>query len=372
MKKLTAWLTLSSLAFVGSVAVVSCGSDEATGDDDGGGIIGGSGGMEGGVVRDSGTTTASKLGQACATDAECGDTGLICIKRDDPALAGESPPKGMCTIACTTNDICLEYSSAAYCYSFDSFDRDSYCIEACTSGDSLDAADKCHGRQEFACSLIGLIPSTQGCSDTSQCATNELCYMGACGEMVTGCIPLCGGDYDCAGGQFCSFASGLCTTEEPTGKDINALCNPDAQTDECNGFCLQSTDDETVGSCTAYCSWGAFPYGCGFSGVGQADAGCLYGTASSPDAGDGDAGLCGQLCTCDDDCLVPGEACASLDFPELEEFWGRPGYCRPFSATFTEDMSLKCGPGSGSGGTGSGGDGAGGSPGTGTAGTGGA
>ncbi len=370
MKKLTAWLTLSAFSFLGSVAVVSCGSDEATGDDDGGGIIGGSGGMEGGVVRDSGTTD-DRLGRACATDAECGDTGLICVKADDPALGGGAPPRGLCTTPCTTDDICLEYAPDAYCVPFGARNSDAYCLEACTTGAGLDTAGKCHAREEFACSIIGLIPQTDTCTTYADCATGELCNEGVCGTIVTACLPMCGGDYDCADGFFCDFSSGLCVSEDPTGKDLNALCDAEATVDECNGFCSESADDPTVGTCTAFCNIGSV-YGCGFSGEGQADAACLFSSIIAPDPGAGDVGLCGQLCDCNSDCLAPGDFCAPIDYPDLEQIWQRTGYCRSIGSDFTEADSLDCGSTGTGGAGGSGGEpGTGGAP-SGTAGAGGA
>ncbi|HEV8245323.1 MAG TPA: hypothetical protein VGP93_06130, partial [Polyangiaceae bacterium] len=298
MKKLSAWITLSALAFFGSLAVVSCGSDEATGGGHGGGGLigsGGGGGMDGGIIRDSGSDAGTgKLGQACATDSECGDSGLICIKRDDPVLGGGAPPKGLCTTPCTQDDTCLEFASDAYCVAFGARNSDGYCIEGCTAGSALGSEDKCHAREEFVCTLIGVIPSSTVCDVTTDCASGELCDNGTCGEIVTGCMPLCGGDHDCASGFFCDFTSGLCVQEEPTGLDINQQCDPDALVDPCNGFCLAASTGSSDGSCSAFCNLGSV-YGCGFSGEGQADAACLFSTIIAPDPGAGDVGLCGQL-----------------------------------------------------------------------------
>ncbi len=304
-----------------------------------GGSISGSGGSatvggRGGTSSSGGATSTIALGRACATDAECGD-GLYCITAADPSLAGESPPKGLCTVACKADDTCLQYAGSAYCVPFGSA---AYCLQGCTTGPTLEA--KCQEREEAICSLIGLIPNTTPCTATDECATDELCNDGTCGTMVTACLPQCGSDADCGSGRYCDFYSGLCSTQVLPGAPINSTCNPDATTQECNGICGPSVDG-TTGTCTAFCNVGSV-YGCGWDGTGVADAACLYPTLIAPDPGAGDVGLCGALCDCNDDCSAAGEGCAPLDLPDLEQIWQRSGYCRPFDVNFTEQDSLAC------------------------------
>src|SRR5262245_39551899 len=123
MKRFLPWLGLGLLtAAIGGMSISGCGSDSGGngggkkdggrttgkgGSGQGGGIIGGAGG--GGNVAGTGgsgaatggggsggSTPQSRLGRACATDAECGE-GLKCEKANSGQWDGEGPPKGYCT-----------------------------------------------------------------------------------------------------------------------------------------------------------------------------------------------------------------------------------------------------------------------------------
>ncbi len=345
MKKLRAWFTVGSFAFLGSATAVSCGGDdEATGDGNrgGGGTIdgGGSGGTAGSTTTPDAPVTTGELGRDCITDAECGE-GLICIARDDVDTLGGAPPGGLCTLACDSDDICLEHSSNAWCAGFD---NGAYCLEGCLIDAGL--AEKCHGRIDFVCSGVDFAPIGPTCVDNTDCTEPEtVCLSGECNAVLTLCLPSCGSDADCASGLFCDFMTGLCNEAAPEGKDFNEACNPASTADppECaGGICFETYDNPEVGTCSGLCNLGN-PFSCGYTGDGPADSACLFGTILSGDQAEiGDLGYCGQLCDCNDDCSAQGEVCRPFNEPVLEELWIRLGYCVPIidGGTFTADQAI--------------------------------
>jgi hypothetical protein len=216
---------------------------------------------------------------------------------------------------------------------------------------------KCHERSEIACSLIGLIPREGAtCQDSDACDPGELCDSNehVCGEIVTGCVPVCGGDYDCGADQFCDFATGLCADAKPSGLPLGSFCDPEATPDPCNGFCL-SGSEPNEGECSALCVFNDGLTGCGWDGTGAAETSCLYGTrVSGDDLAPGDVMLCGTLCDCNSECKLSTDVC--IDESEegfIEQFWGRKGYCRPLISgeTLADSISV-CPDGKSSGGTG--------------------
>ena len=310
----------------------------------GGAVITGGSTGKGGT---GGTTTTSALGEPCTGDADCGGDGLICLLSNG-LPSGDGPPNGLCTLACTADDQCLEFANDAFCVGFEE-DANmmpiSYCILACTGGQA--GAPKCRTRDDFACGILDVMPTTQSCVDTNDCGVNQVCFATnegdpeVCQDMLTACRPTCRADADCASGQFCDFASGFCVAEEPPGLPIGSVCDPTlpAEQDECNGFCLATDDTNTEGTCAAFCSAGLNAYGCGWVGEGTPDAGCLFATIISRDGAGGislaesDLMLCGGLCDCNDDCPAAADRCmdenAADPVASIQALFGRGGYCRP-------------------------------------------
>lgn len=335
----------------------------------GGGILGGGGGGgkagstgKGGSGGTGNAPNTSALGAACEDDGDCGDARLTCLKSDG-LEDGSGPPKGLCTLTCTTDGACREFTDNAYCV--DIGDQ-GYCLEGCTTGSA--GEPKCHSRSEFACTLLGLIPDGEACETSDECGGNQLCSTaGICGDIVTGCLPTCGGDFDCGAGQFCDFASGFCVADKPTGLPIGSACNPRATTDPCNGFCAETNEEGTQGKCEAFCAFSEGLIGCGWDGDGPAEAACLFGTILSPpgDLGNGDLGICGKLCDCNDQCEIPNEYCIDDADGAISAIWNRNGYCRRLLAGETTANTFnECPDGSGGAG-GQGGGGAGGNSGEG-------
>lgn len=315
-----------------------------------GGFLGGGGaGGSAGSGGTGGSGMSAALGRACTTNAQCG-SGLTCLTND--GLASGGPANGLCTLACETDSQCLEVSSTSYCVPFTDTER--YCLQGCTTGTA--GVPKCQQRPDVSCTLIGLIPSGTPCETEAECAIGQLCSSeppSECGDIVTGCVPTCGGDFDCGAGQFCDFGSGLCSNTEPEGLPIGAACTPprtDDDVDPCQGFCMASDEARTEGTCTAFCTFTPAFTGCGWDGVAKAEAGCLYSTIlSMGDLAAGDVGICGSLCDCNSDCVLDSERCVDETEGSIMQIFGRNGYCRPLDTENgeTEADTFRTCPGSG-------------------------
>jgi hypothetical protein len=223
--------------------------------------------------------------------------------------------------------------------------------------DNTGFEDKCHGRLDFVCDVLNTLPDGSSCETGDDCSTERVCLSGECNAALTVCLPACGSDADCSGGLYCNYSSGLCVEDQPTGKDFNEPCDPEADNgDDCiGGFCFSSYDDETQGTCGGLCNLGNLVV-CGYDGEGPADSACV-GTIFSGTVGErGDLGLCTQLCDCSDDCTAFGEVCRAWETqPDVAlELYQRAGYCTPVveGSGFTADDAIAC---DGSGGAGAGG-----------------
>ena len=130
------------------------------------------------------------------------------------------------------------------------------------------------------------------------------------------CVPSCQSDAACAG-RRCDLSTGLCTDNPRAGDPIGAACD---EPEGCAaGICLGATD-ASVGFCSAFCTVGVD--GCGFDGSEPSiGAACLF--PQIPGEGQGDRGLCFELCDVAEDCTEPGFACV----PEATR--GRAGVCVP-------------------------------------------
>lgn len=294
-----------------------------------------------------------KLGASCTADADCSDPTLRCVGSSDFA-DGSGPPGGLCTRACSTDSDCAP-DRAAYCFTFTNTDQ--YCLAACETGTA--GSPKCHSRDDFACSLVGLLQGTSSCTETADCPSGELCdpSVGTCGSTLTACMPQCAGDFQCESGQFCDFSSGLCVSQQPSGLPLGTVCTPRAAgaADACQGFCEAGTDPEQ-GICSSLCTLSSSFIGCGWDGTGKPDQACLFATLLSPsgDAVTGDVGLCGALCDCNADCLRAGDYCVDESGGGIASYLNRNGYCRRLESNETiADTFTSCASGAGGeGGTG--------------------
>jgi hypothetical protein len=341
-----------------------CGSDDSKGGGSGGGGgkpieagLGGTGatgatGATGGSGATGGTGGgSSRLGRACAADAECGD-GLQCVKADSGLFDGEGPAKGYCSTDCSSEEtICAQFAvsgSTPVCVGMES--GSAYCFEGCSFGpDSLTQFDndKCHGRQEVACA-----PLTDGAGTFTSAA----------------CLPQCNSDTDCGGGLHCNPKTGGCTTTVVTGAALGSTCiQPTADsgtTDPCRGTCIgfvhQSGQDPFTYMCAENCTLGA-QNSCGWAGqgTGPSPAACLFVSTLILDnggAGFGDRGSCGQLCNDNCDCSNPDLVCTAWTGAAEgnKGFFQKNGYCSdPLQEDGGMDPGIACGsnPDTGTGGS---------------------
>ena len=263
----------------------------------GGGGFGGSG--FGGSAAVGGTAGATVLlGSACDFDYECG-SGLGCMRADSGIIDGASPPKGLCTVGCSTDASCQTHAPGAKCVMLTS--TAAYCLEGCAFGPeenrSLDP-NKCHGRSELACGPIGA------------------------------CLPRCNSDSDCQAGWFCHPRDGLCRQEPASGLAVGDVGSLADGGDPCRGTCTTTSagDAGSISLCAEGCTLGA-QFSCGFLDTSNpAPAFCLFGAPGVTGAGPGDLGECVKLCDCDTECPSP-QGCVAFASSKLEQETKRAGHC---------------------------------------------
>lgn len=234
------------------------------------------------------------LGARCERD--CGE-GLECLLESEPFLGDGGPPGGLCSKGCADasdcgdNGLCVETRSG------------NRCVPRCEFGGE---ADKCGGREELSCAPI-LVPAETSCDDDEECPEGARCFeggeggeaRGVCEYLVSGCLPRCGGDFDCGGGRFCDLGSGECVSTKPDGLAAGAPCDPTKA--ECAGVCVDVVGG--VGECEERCRVGA-DAGCGVEALEGASVVCGFFAFDVGDVaqGAGDTGVCVRLCDCNDEC----------------------------------------------------------------------
>jgi len=345
------WFTLF-LVSVGTVAAtVSCGSDEGTAGAPGGGSFinpGGGAGTAGragsGSVGRGGNGTGGNtgggsngdptaLGSMCSADSQCGE-GMVCVTAGSMKFAGAGPSQGMCTMACDTNDQCDLLKSGAACANFGTEDEPvGYCIDSCVTGDVVDLNSKCAGRSDFVCYDFGeTLPAPF-------------------------CVPHCRSDAECGTGLYCDKSSlfGLCSKTKPTGDPVGTSCNPEADTQTCEGYCIHTdATDDTKGQCIELCSFGSeCMYG---SGTKPKPGGLCAGPLGTSEPGPMDLGYCAPNCGCTSDCVLEGDVCRKWPAADAAAAaaLGAPGVCY---LNVTGSVELTCGEGGAGGAGGEGGEG---------------
>lgn len=312
----------------------------------GGGASGaGGGGGSSGTAGSAGATGV--VGTACAAPADC-DSGF-CLTTDSTELDGAGPAGGLCTLPCADQAACDSDAPGTLCVPFT--DTAAFCLEACEPGAASEP--KCQTRPDVACVGVGTFEGTTECTTIDDCAFGEVCIAAVegdptlCSPVASACAPSCGGDFECASGQYCDLATGMCVPGSAEGLAIGAPCDPTADPDPCSGFCIAVS--ETDGMCSGGCTFNTTLSGCGFDGnTPPADAICLFlpGYVDSMDVGTGDGGLCGPLCDCNDDCGVAGWGCFDIETEIAEGAmarFGRPGVCRALAETETLSDGIACG-----------------------------
>ncbi|HEY6729105.1 MAG TPA: hypothetical protein VI197_34080 [Polyangiaceae bacterium] len=274
----------------------------------------GAGGSEGGASgAPSDSLLADALGRACDDDHAC-PSGLSCLTDNSNALAGGSPPGGVCTLDC--KEASLECDAlGGRCLAFA---NRSFCMQRCSFGSD----PKCHGRDDFACEPTYRQVEV-ACDVDGDCGASAVCRSGACYLVYPLCLPRCNGSADCPAPAVCDPVSGECVAEAPSGKALGAMCDPTSSEDECRGVCLPGSG--TSGErCHEFCTLGASD-ACG------AGADCVLTLDSAPGSASGDVGACAKRCSCDAACDF-GLECVSLE-------GSGAGYC---AVSSTERPVLEC------------------------------
>ncbi len=288
-----AWSALLAVACGGDPQPISSANGGAGGAATGGvgGLpTGGSGGVPGGDGGLGGGGFGKPLGRACASNAEC-NPGLTCFL---PSKSSAGPAKGLCTTECSDAIECATFDPFATCQLLG---QAQHCVEGCVPGGSESdfAPEKCHGREEVACTSLG--------------------------GGYFGCLPTCNADTDCGAGYRCNPQTGLCQASVPSGLADGAACQDES---ECAGECLAQG---SIMACAGRCTLGALPQ-CGWAGQGlPAEAYCFLIDPDNPSPGFGDAGHCGQLCNCDGDCLAAAMHCAPFPSNPFLDTLQKNGSC---------------------------------------------
>jgi hypothetical protein len=272
---------LGCLVGIAALTTVSCGND-SVGPTNGGPTngTGASDGSGGAALGGSGGTGPVQvfLGRACETDVDCGEL-LRCLNASSVGDGDAVPAGGYCTIPCATQAGCVGFAPDASCRELAG--GRTYCVLDCDFGPAA-LGDKCHGRLDVACAAID-------------------------DESSPACVPRCSDDSQCCADSapcdsYCDPASGLCSSNVPDGLPIGTPCAGPGDPD-CRGICDAVAGDAQTHVCTELCTFGAFP-ACGWRpSEGPATAYCHLTTEDvDVERAAGDAGLCAQLCDCDDDC----------------------------------------------------------------------
>jgi hypothetical protein len=299
-------LSAVTVLFLGSGAVVGCGSDDNGGADAGSSTNGDGGGLDSGAGADASSdaaapSDAAPFGAFCDSDAECED-GLTCLTAEGSEWLGGGPAGGYCSLSCAQDPtICQQKYPNSMCITGSGGEK--FCFEACQHGDSLFGGEKCHSR------------------------VNSACYYLSSTSAASACLPSCGYDDECPAGRYCDLALGVCVDEQPAGLPIGTKCDPDSAENPCTGFCIELRTGQGV--CSGSCTYGA-PGACGVppdeNPVGSGICLPLYDLAND---GVGDTGLCVQRCNTADDCLSPGSICSEFNDTATEEAYQAKGLCVP-------------------------------------------
>jgi hypothetical protein len=248
------------------------------------------------------------IGRACQAAADCG-AGLECFTASSTDFLGGGAPNGYCSAGCSEDADCTSIDRQSQCVTL-SANAPGVCIRTCLSMDPTSLAEnKCLGRFDVACQS----PAYQNLED----------FTGI--RQTGGCYPQCASDDDCPG-RRCDPGRGVCADSVAAGLGLGEKCarNEDCATNVCVGVAA----DEAF--CSAPCVFGQ-PIGCGFglSPATPRGAGCftpaVQGFLSTE--GEGDVGLCFELCSEASECTQAGWTCVTSEANQAR--LGRPGVCFP-------------------------------------------
>ncbi len=239
----------------------------------------------------------NELGARCESDRDCGPA-LACWPASAQSFGERQggAAGGYCTAPCEDLRDCVQFDPAAGC-------SGGSCVLGCYSGEPVPGEGKCRDRADLTCwssAALGLTPFDARVRQSGIC------------------LPACGSDEDCEG-RACDLASGLCVDTPTLGAATGEPCD---SADDCAGQVCQSSAAGPF-FCSAFCSFGTF--GCGYGRNAEPREAMCLGTAvfdASGSEGEGDVGICFELCDTPADCAQPGWQCVAS--PEVR---GRVGFC---------------------------------------------
>ncbi len=243
------------------------------------------------------------IGAACERDTDCG-TGLDCFDGASDSLGAGGPAGGYCTKACGALADCRSVDPLSGC---GTLAGQSLCLRLCQSQTPIAGEVKCLDRPELTCASLAALGNEE--------PTPE--------RQIGICVPNCGSDAEC-GGRRCDLGSGLCTDEPEVGAPIGTACEAGA---DCGGGICLTASEQAGRFCSAFCTLGV--PGCGF-GASASSVGATCLLPQVPGEGEGDRGLCFELCDDAQDCVEPGSVCVPRPAS------GRAGVCaRPLVPVVT-------------------------------------
>lgn len=242
------------------------------------------------------------VGRACEAAADCG-AGLECFDASSNVFRGGGAPNGYCSTSCAADADCTSIDRQSQC-------EEGICIRTCLSMDPTSLAEnKCLGRFDVACQS----PAFRDQADFTGLRQSGWCY------------PQCASDDDCPG-RRCDPGRGVCVDSVAPGLAFGEKCGGN---DECaSGVCVGVAANEAF--CSAQCVFGV-PIGCGFGLAPETPrgAGCFTPAVQGflATEGQGDVGLCFELCAEASECAQPGWRCVTSDATQAR--LNRPGICLP-------------------------------------------
>ena len=248
------------------------------------------------------------VGRACEAAADCG-AGLECFTASSNDFLGGGAPNGYCSTGCVADSDCTSIDRQSQCVTV-AENAPGVCIRSCLSQAPTSLAEnKCLGRYDVVCQS----PAYLGLADFTGLRQSGWCY------------PQCASDDDCPG-RRCDPARGVCVDSVTPGLALGEKC---AGNQECaSNVCVGVSATESF--CSAPCVLGV-PIGCGFglSPETPRGAGCFVPAVRGflSNEGEGDVGLCFELCAEASECTQAGWTCVTSE--ETQTALNRPGVCLP-------------------------------------------
>jgi hypothetical protein len=221
------------------------------------GAVAGDAGSDGAVVSEGGAPTPARLGQACATQSDCGSSLLTCVPSAsggiqgglcDLASYGIQPTGKACGGECSQDSDCCEipYNISGFLVS-----TDAGSVTVHTCGDILQYM---FGGDASICGTASVLPD----STEAQACNTYMTYCAGCTTNTWKCDSTSRCQYTgpCDPTAPTQYYVGFCPQYSRTGRQLNLTCNGTGTTGTCstNGCksdadCYGLRDVDDVGTC---------------------------------------------------------------------------------------------------------------------------